>query len=109
MLSAQNKEQVSRWSQRQLGASAQKAFISENEDPSFNDDLVEKGGTGISALDMQGCYPLMSVMADRINRVSNAAESHLDVELTPGRPQVEHERPTVHLEEVLVPRGQGGL
>ena len=57
MISAQDKEQVQKWSERQLGMKARLVSISE-EGSSEKDGFVEKGGTGIKASEAEGCQPV---------------------------------------------------
>jgi hypothetical protein len=95
MLSAQDKDQVLKWTQRQLGARAGMVSISE-KDFSETDGLVEKGGTGITAREAEGCQPLMSIMADFIQNVSDAEESHMESDSHVSSPRLEGRTLTVH-------------
>ena len=61
MMSAQDKNQVIEWSQRQLGAQARLVSISE-KDVSETDGFVEREGTGITATEAYGCQPLISTI-----------------------------------------------
>ena len=79
MLSAEDRDQVLKWSRRQLGEKAQLVSISER-DYSETDGLVEKGGTGISARKVEGCQPLMSIMANFVQSVSDAEEVHMEID-----------------------------
>ncbi|MGK2925114.1 MAG: hypothetical protein ACSLE2_05785 [Lysobacterales bacterium] len=62
MLSAEDRAQVIRWSERQLGNRAGTVFITEgtltDEGPS-----VEKDGTGIKARQADGCFPVLRIIA----------------------------------------------
>ncbi len=60
MLSARDKEQVHKWSQRQLGDRCRLASIYEKELTEM-DSWVEKGGTGIESYGNEDCSPLMSI------------------------------------------------
>lgn len=68
MLSAEDRAQVLRWSERQLGNRAGIVFITEGtlteEGPS-----VEKNGTGIKARQAEGCLPVLSIMASNAQDV----------------------------------------
>lgn len=68
MLSAEDRAQVLRWSERQLGKRAGIVFITEGtlteEGPS-----VEKDGTGIKAKKAEGCFPVLSIMASNAQDV----------------------------------------
>ena len=77
MLSASDKEQVVRWGRRQLGTQARLASISE-KDFSETDGFVEKSGTGITARNTEGCQPVMCIMANFIQNVSDVEECYLD-------------------------------
>jgi len=95
MLTAQNREQVQKWSQRQLGKEARLVSISE-KDYSETDGFVEKGGTGISAREAEGCQPLMSIMASFVKNMSDAEESHMEEDLHVSRSLLTGRTPTVH-------------
>ena len=62
LVSAEDREQVVRWSERQLGKRAGLVSITEGlckeADPS-----VEKDGTGISTMEVDGCHSVSSIMA----------------------------------------------
>ena len=63
MLSAGDREQVSKWSERQLGRRAGLVSITDGicKDAA---NTVEKDGTGIGMGDDIGCQPLMGLMAN---------------------------------------------
>ena len=63
LVAAEDREQVFRWSQRQLGNHARLVSIIEG-DCTDADSTVEKDGTGITAREAEGCHPLMSIMAN---------------------------------------------
>ncbi len=63
MLSANDREQVMRWSQRQLGNRSGMVSITEGiRREALN--TVEKDGTGIGNGFDKGCRPVMSIMAN---------------------------------------------
>jgi hypothetical protein len=62
MLSADDREQVLKWSERQLGSRAGIVSIFEGN-PTEADPLVERDGTGIKARKADGCHPVVSIMA----------------------------------------------
>ena len=63
VLSAGNRNEVLKWSERQLGSRA--GFISVLEgSPTDGDSSVEKDGTGISAMEAVGCRPLIGIVAN---------------------------------------------
>jgi len=63
VLSADDRDQVLRWSERQLGSRAGLVSVLES-DPMDGDDSVEKDGTGIRAMTARGCRPLVGIMAN---------------------------------------------
>ena len=95
MMSAQDKNQVIEWSQRQLGAQARLVSISE-KDVSETDGFVEREGTGITATEAYGCQPLISIMATFVQNVSDAEVSHMDSDTNVIEPGLRVIRPTVH-------------
>lgn len=95
MLSADDKEKVVRWSKRQLGANARLALISEKE-LSEHDDFVEKSGTGITAMEAEGCQPLISIMANCIDNRPDDEDCHLGSGAYSGSRTVNRSIPTVH-------------
>jgi len=95
MMSAQDKNQVIKWSQRQLGAQARLISISE-KDILETDNLVEREGTGITAREANGCQPLISIMANFDQNLSDADESHMDRDVNVSGPGLRVMRPTVH-------------
>ena len=95
MLSASDKEQVVKWSQRQLGTQARLASISE-KDLSETDGFVEKSGTGITAIDTEGCQPVMCIMANFIQNVSDAEESHSENDIYVSGPRLKGRKPAIH-------------
>ena len=64
MLSAGNREQVLRWSERQMGKEAGLVSITENVCTEAAPS-VEKDGTGIGTGADRGCRPVMGVWSDR--------------------------------------------
>jgi hypothetical protein len=95
MMSAQDKNQVIKWSQRQLGAQARLISISE-KDFSETDGFVEREGTGITATEAYGCQPLISIMATLVQNVSDAEVSHMEGDVNVSGPGLRVMRPTVH-------------
>jgi hypothetical protein len=95
MMSAQDKNQVIKWSQRQLGAQARLISISE-KDFSEIDGFVEREGTGITAREAHGCQPLISIMANFVQNVSDAEESHMECDVNVSEPYLKGMKPTVH-------------
>jgi hypothetical protein len=63
MLSAEDREQVLKWSKRQLGSRAGIVSIFEGN-PREADSLVERDGTGIKARKADGCHPEVSIVAN---------------------------------------------
>ena len=63
MLSAGDRNQVLKWSKRQLGSRAGLVSVT---DGICKDavNIVERGGTGIGSGDDMGCQPLMGVLAN---------------------------------------------
>ena len=95
MLSASDKEQVVKWSQRQLGTQARLASISE-KDFSETDGFVEKSGTGITAKDIEGCQPVMCIMANFIQNVSDSEERHSENDIYVSGPRLKGAKPAIH-------------
>jgi len=95
MMSAQDKNQVIKWSQRQLGAQARLVSISE-KDFSETDGFVEREGTGITTTEACGCQPLISIMATLVQNVSDAEVSHMESDVNVSGPGLRVMRPTVH-------------
>ncbi len=95
MLSAQDREQVLKWSQRQLGANARLISISE-KDFAEKEDYVEKSGTGITAREAEGCQPVMSIMANFVQYVSDAAGDHMESDSCVKGPRLSGTKPTLH-------------
>ena len=95
MMSAQDKNQVIKWSQRQLGAQARLVSISER-DFSETGSVVEKEGTGIAAREAYGCQPLISIMANFVQNLSDVEESHMESDSNVCGPRLKGMKPTVH-------------
>ena len=95
MLYAQDKEQVRKWSERQLGKKARLVSIFE-EGSSNLDEFVEKGGTGIEAREAEGCQPIVSIMANLMTRLSDAEEGHLESGHYVSGPRLDGRMPTIH-------------
>jgi hypothetical protein len=95
LMSAQDKSQVMKWSQRQLGEQARLVSISE-KDFSETDGFVEREGTGITAREAHGCQPLISIMATFVQNVSDAEESYMESDSNVSDPRLKGMKPTVH-------------
>lgn len=77
MLQAGDREQVLKWSQRQLGKQAN--LISVTESGCMDTaESVERSGTGIKAESADICQPVMSIMANFLKTMSDAQEDHMD-------------------------------
>jgi len=74
MLAAKDREQVMKWSDRQLGSQCGLVSISERGLMDM-DESVEKDGTGIWTAHSEGCQPVMSIMANLINFLSDEQAS----------------------------------
>lgn len=68
MLSAEDREQVLKWSKRQLGSRAGIVSIFEGN-PREADPLVERDGTGIKPRQAAGCHPVVSILANSVQDV----------------------------------------
>lgn len=95
MLSAQDRDQVLKWSQRQLGSHAKLVSVSE-KDFSETDSFVEKGGTGITAREAEGCQPVLSIMANFVQYLRDAEADHMESEPCVKGPQLAGRMPTLH-------------
>lgn len=95
MLSAQDRDQVAKWSQRQLGISARLVSISEKEFCE-TDGYVEKGGTGIQAMEANGCQPVLSIMANLDQNALNVDEGHLESNAYVNSPSIAGRMLTLH-------------
>ena len=63
LVSAEAREQVVRWSERQLGSRARLVSVTEGNCKDAG-PWVEKDGTGITAREADGCRPVVSIMAN---------------------------------------------
>ena len=91
MLSADDRRQVIEWSVRQLGRGANMVSVIESEFPDIQDQveqsgtglqcrveqsgtgiqrLIEQSGTGIGQEESNGCRPMISIMADSAQQLS---------------------------------------
>jgi hypothetical protein len=95
MLTAKDKEQVQKWSERQLGRKARLVSISE-ERSSNNDSFIEKGGTGIQAREAEGCQPVLSIMANFMTKLPGAEGGHTESDHYVGGPRSNGMKPTIH-------------
>lgn len=71
MLSANDRDEVVRWSQRQLGSRAATVFITENL--CTDAEIVEKDGTGIRREEAAGCLPFFG---NRAHSAQDVVEEH---------------------------------
>jgi len=92
---AQNKNEVMKWSARQLGSKARLISISER-DYSDSTQSVEKGGTGIKAREADGCQPIMGIMANVALNASDDTNSHMDSDWNTGALRLPGKKPTIH-------------
>ena len=76
MLAAQDREQVLKWSDRQLGPQPGLVSIFQSESTDM-DDRVEKDGTGIEFGQAESCIPVMSIMATLCENVFDAEPARL--------------------------------
>lgn len=95
MLSAQDKEQVRKWSERQLGRKARLVSIFE-EGSSNLDGLVEKDGTGIQAREAEGCQPVLSIMANFMKNLPGVEGGHMESDHYVSESRSEGRMPTIH-------------
>lgn len=95
MLSAQDRDQVAKWCERQLGKNARLASISERE-YSESDGYVEKGGTGIQALEPEGCQPVMSIMANFVQNLRTVDGDQTENDVYVNGPRIDGRMLTLH-------------
>ena len=95
MLSAQDKEQVRKWSERQLGAKARLVSIFE-EGSSNLGGFVEKGGTGIEAREAEGCQPVLSIMANFMKKLPDVKRGHMESDRHVSESRLKGWMPTIH-------------
>ena len=95
MLAAQDREQVLKWSQRQLGSSARLISISERGFAE-QENFVEKSGTGITAREAEGCQPVLSIMANFVEYVRDVEEGHMESDACVKGPRLHGRKPTLH-------------
>jgi hypothetical protein len=95
MLTAQDKEQVRKWSERQLGRKARLVSIFE-EGSSNPGGFVEKGGTGIEAREAEGCQPVLSIMANFMKKTPDVQGGHTDSDHYVSGPRLKGKKPTIH-------------
>ena len=75
MLTAQTREQVQEWSQRQLGSGARLVSIWEH-DGMESVESVERSGTGIQAASKDGCLPFVSIMPNLESMLTEVRGDH---------------------------------
>jgi hypothetical protein len=95
MFSAQDKDQVIKWSRRQLGTQARLVSISENYFPKTA-GFVEKSGTGIKASDAEGCQPVICIMANLVRNVFDEQDCRLENDTYVSSPRSKGKKPTIH-------------
>jgi hypothetical protein len=93
MISAGDKEQVRDWSRRQLGTRAGLISISE-KDCKETVEAVERSGTGIEAMEAEGCLPLISIMANFVQSMSD--DDHMECDSHLGDPRLAGREPVWH-------------
>jgi len=96
MISAQNKDQVRKWSQRQLGTQARLVSIFEKDNLEI-DGLIEKGGTGIKAVDQETCQPVMCIMANFVQNMSDISQAdHIESDNHVNSSRLKCVKPMIH-------------
>jgi len=92
MLSADDRRQVIEWGKRQLGNQAGLISVIESDFAEI-EALVEKDGTGIEAEESRGCRPMLSIMADSAQCLSELhrekvhySDSHLEFQMSVRKP-----------------------
>jgi hypothetical protein len=92
MLSADDRHQVIEWGKRQLGSQAGLISVIESDFAEI-EALVEKDGTGIEAEESRGCRPMLSIMADSAQCLSELhrekvhySDSHLEFQMSVRKP-----------------------
>ena len=92
MLSADDRLQVIEWGKRQLGNQAALISVIES-DLAQIENLVEKDGTGIQAEQSKGCRPMLSIMADSAQCLSELhrekvhySDSHIEFQMNVREP-----------------------
>lgn len=95
MLSAQDRDQVLQWSQRQLGTKARLISVSE-KDYSEAGGLVEKDGTGITVRESDGCQPVLSIMANFMQNVSEFDRDHVQSDACVNGPRTAVKMTALH-------------
>jgi len=92
MLSADDRHQVIEWSKRQLGTHAGLISVIESDFAEI-EGLVERSGTGIRAESASRCRPMMSIMADSAQCLSEShkekvhySDSHVEFQMNARKP-----------------------
>ena len=78
-----------------MGTQARLVSISE-KDILETGNLVEREGTGITAREAYGCQPLISIMANFDQNLSDAEVSHMEGDVNVSGPGLRVMMPTVH-------------
>lgn len=95
LMSANDREQVVQWCERQLGSRA--GFVSVIEANCMDTEhSVEKDGTGITAREAEGCHPIMSIMANLAQDVPEEQGSSRCHEYLPRGGQIRIKESTWH-------------
>jgi hypothetical protein len=95
MLSADDRHQVIEWGKRQLGNQAGLISVIESDFAEI-ENLVEKDGTGIQAEETKGCIPMLSIMADSAQCLSELHKEKLHYSDSRVEFQMSVRKPTWH-------------
>jgi hypothetical protein len=92
MLSADDRLQVIEWGKRQLGTQARLISVIESDVEEI-ENLVERSGTGIKTEESRGCRPMLSIMADSAQCLSEMhkekvhyLDSHVEFRMEARKP-----------------------
>ncbi len=92
MLSADDRDEVIEWSKRQLGNHARLVSVIESDFADI-ESLVERSGTGMRAEALNSCKPMMSIMADSAQCLSEShkekvhySDSHFEFQMKARKP-----------------------
>ena len=95
LLRASDRDQVLQWSRRQLGARAALVSIYET-DGMDSVENVERSGTGMKAMEADGCRPVISIMANFDPMSPAAGEDHMESDPLLSGPCVDSRMLTLH-------------
>jgi len=81
VLSAEDRHQVVEWSKRQLGLATNSSIM---KSIALNiESSVERSGTGVNSTDLQGCKPMLSMMANSASGITEwRQDATSDMELS---------------------------